>query len=633
MSKIKQVSIWRAILIAIPLIIPNTYFATQRGVTWAAPPSTLSLIYNAIFTMLVLTILNVPFKKLTPKYALTQQELLIIYIMISVSTAIAGHDEIEIVASIMPHAFQFATPENDWANVFWKYIPDWLSVSNQKALANRSTGESSIYNIVNLKPWIQPAIWWSLFFVDVVFVGFCINTMLRKQWIEHEKLSYPIVRLPYEMSLGGGSSSFFGNKLMWGGFCIAGGMDIINGLNHFWPQIPEIPIRTMEIGHYFTQKPWNAMGWTPLCLFPFVIGLAFFIPKNLSLSLWVFYLFWKAQKVVFGAMGKYYVLNPFTVYFDAESLGAFLSIFIFAIYSARRHLGSVLRKALGLSNLDDSNEPLGYRFAFFGVLVGTGLMITFWYMAGMSLWLSILLISLYIITITIVARIRAELGPPSHDLYSFSQAIVGFVGTSRLGPQNITVTAIFRGIDRMYRGHPMPHELEAMKLCERTQIPYRKLFPVIMITAVIAGPVAFWAWLDLTYRYGNYTGAAYGGETFFIAQRWLNETQGSDSQAIFLAIGGFIFTCLLTFAYRSFLWWPLHPMGYPLAVSWNMEWFWFPILISWSAKSIILKYGGVKIHSKTSYFFFGLVLGEFTVGCILNIMGLFMHQWIYVFWH
>ena len=620
-------------MIAIPLIIPNIYFATERGLTWRAPPSTLSLFYNAVFTILILLIINIPLKRLIPRYALTQQELVIIYIMISIATAIAGHDELEIVASITPHAFQYATPENEWENLFWKYIPGWLSVNNQKTFANQSTGESNIYNLANIRPWIQPALWWSFFFAVVAFVGYCINTILRRQWMDHERLSYPIARLPYEMSVDGGSKGFFGNKLMWIGFCLAGGIDLVNGLNHYFPQIPSFPIRTIQIGNYFTQKPWNAIGWTPLCFFPFVIGMAFFIPKNLSFSLWFFYIFWKIQKVIFGAMGKYNVLNPFTLYYDAESLGAFLAIFLFAAYSGRKHMISAFGKAFGLNKYDDSNEPMSYRFAFFGAFGGGIVMIIFWYMAGMSLWLAALLIGLYIITIITVTRVRAELGPPSHDLYSSSRAMVGFIGSRRLGPHNLLPIAMFRGIDRMYRGHPMPHELEGMKLCERSNINSKKLFIPIMLAALVAGPVAFWAWLDICYRSGGYTGSAYGSEAFHIAQGWLNDPQYSDPQAIFLAIGGFAFTAFLTLAYRRFFWWPFHPMGYPLAVSWNMEWFWFPILISWLAKTIILKYGGVKVYNRAAYFFFGLILGEFSIGCILNIIGLFTHEWIYVFWH
>ncbi len=211
--------------------------------------------------------------------------------------------------------------------------------------------------------------------------------------------------------------------------------------------------------------------------------------------------------------------------------------------------------------------------------------------------------------------------------------MVGMIGSRRLGPRNLTLAAMFRGIDRMYRGHPMPHELESLKLAEKANLNGRKLFYVIMLTSVIAGPVAFWAWLKICYQYGGRTGSGYGREAFRIAQGWMTNPQESDPQAVFLAVGGFVLTCVLMLAHRRFLWWPLHPVGFPLAVSWNMEWFWFPIFLSWGAKTIILKYGGIKGYNRSSYFFLGLILGEFTVGCVLNIMGLFMHRWIYVFWH
>ena len=34
-------------------------------------------------------------------------------------------------------------------------------------------------------------------------------------------------------------------------------------------------MRKAEIGQFFTEKPWNAMGWTPLYTLPFGLGLGF----------------------------------------------------------------------------------------------------------------------------------------------------------------------------------------------------------------------------------------------------------------------------------------------------------------------------------------------------------------------
>ncbi|MDA1190636.1 MAG: hypothetical protein O3A46_03010 [Candidatus Poribacteria bacterium] len=631
-SAASRVSLWRAASLAILLIIPNLYFATERGTSWAAPPGTLSLFYNVIVTLLGLALLNAPIKRFAPRHAMTQAEMLLIYVMLSIATAVAGHDELEIVASIARHAYLHATPGNDWQNLIFPHLPNWLVVTDVRTLTAQERGDSSVFVGGNWRGWVAPVISWSSFFAVVVFMGFCLSVIVRKQWIEHERLSYPVIQLPYEMTTGGGSSTFFANRLLWLGFVLAALGDTINGLHHFFPVVPELPLRTINLGNYFTEKPMNAIGWTPLCFFPFVIGLAYFIPANLSLSLWVFYLFWKAQKVVAAMYGSVNTLNPFTLYYDAESFGAFFSFFLFTLYGARHHLRYVLRNVWQPGN-EDASEPLTYRFAVIGAASGFLFTVLFWHVAGLSLWLAALFMGAYVVTIMTVARVRAELGPPSHDFYSGSRALVGMIGPQHLSPQNLTVATLFRGIDRMYRGHPMPHELEALKLSERAHIDGRTMFRAVMIAAVVAGPVAFWAWLKITFDYGGDWATAYGNEAFSIGSGWLLHRPEADMKAVSFAVGGFMLTSVLMGFYRRFLWFPLHPIGFPLAVSWNMEWFWFPIFLSWLAKTSILRFGGVKAYRTFRYFFFGLILGEFTIGFGLNMIGLLMHKWVYVFWH
>lgn len=93
------------------------------------------------------------------------------------------------------------------------------------------------------------------------------------------------------------------------------------------------------------------------------------------------------------------------------------------------------------------------------------------------------------------------------------------------------------------------------------------------------------------------------------------------------------FTLLLAAMKRRFLWWPLHPIAYPLGLSWTMNWLWFPLFISWAAKWLILKYGGLKAHRQARPFFIGLILGEYVVGSILSIVSLIFDVPTYVFLH
>ena len=60
---------------------------------------------------------------------------------------------------------------------------------------------------------------------------------------------------------------------------------------------------------------------------------------------------------------------------------------------------------------------------------------------------------------------------------------------------------------------------------------------------------------------------------------------------------------------------------------------WFVFLISWLLKSIILKHGGFRAYRKATPFFFGLILGEFTIGTVWTIIGVISHSPSYAFWY
>ena len=73
-----------------------------------------------------------------------------------------------------------------------------------------------------------------------MFVMMCINTLVRKQWTDRERLTFPIVQLPLAMTEP--KTSLWRNKLFWMGFGIAFGIDVINGLSVYYPAIPQIPV-------------------------------------------------------------------------------------------------------------------------------------------------------------------------------------------------------------------------------------------------------------------------------------------------------------------------------------------------------------------------------------------------------
>ena len=121
---------WRAILIGVILIPINSLWIGSGE----AVSTTVSLFYNVIFIMFVVVLLNGPLQRWFPRLSLNHGELLIIYVMLSVASAICGLDMMRILVSVLVGPYWLATPENEWADLFWRFIPNWVTVTDRRIL-------------------------------------------------------------------------------------------------------------------------------------------------------------------------------------------------------------------------------------------------------------------------------------------------------------------------------------------------------------------------------------------------------------------------------------------------------------------------------------------------------------------
>ena len=64
----------------------------------------------------------------------------------------------------------------------------------------------------------------------------------------------------------------------------------------------------------------------------------------------------------------------------------------------------------------------------------------------------------------------------------------------------------------------------------------------------------------------------------------------------------------LEFMHYRFLWWPFHPLGFPISAAFGGMW--FSVLIAYLLKGAVLKYGGPNLYRRTVPFFLGMILGE-----------------------
>ena len=67
----------------------------------------------------------------------------------------------------------------------------------------------------------------------------------------------------------------------------------------------------------------------------------------------------------------------------------------------------------------------------------------------------------------------------------------------------------------------------------------------------------------------------------------------------------------LMLARHYLTWWPVHPIGFPIAGLWLMSHSWFSIFLAWLCKAIVLKYWGPRGFRAVRPFFMGAILGQF----------------------
>lgn len=629
----------RGIAIGLILIPLNSYWLvlSKQPYQYQAVSTNMALFFNVILFISILAALNLLLRKYLPKISLSQGDLIVVYAMLSIASALSATDMMQTLAPVIEHAFGFATIENDWGTLFHKYIPTWIAVSDKRILEPYYKGDSSLYTLRYIEGWFVPALSWVSFTIVLVFVMLCINVVIRRQWVEEEKLSYPIIQLPLEMTKVG--EGFFANKLMWIGFTVGGGISLINGLNYLYPVIPDLGFNPYRhnIGAYLTEKPWNAVGWMPVGLVPCIAGLAFFMPLDMSFSCWFFYLFWKAQKVVgsmigfrgvAGLSGSFYLAQ-----LNQQTFGGAMGIAVIALWLSRRHLVRVFKTVIGKTEIDDSSEPIRYRWAICGILGGMAFIILFCYRAGMSIGIILLFFLLYLAFSIAITRIRVEFGTPIHDFAYGDPPImmVNALGTRSIGAANLTILSFFFYFNRTYRPHPMPHQLESFKLAQEARLNNRILLAAILIAMVFSASIFFWIYLHIGYNDGGSSLMRFAADGFRRLEQWLTfPTEGRTSDLASM-LTGFVSVIFLMAMRMRFLWWGLHPAGYVISAGYAINPFWFSIFLSWFAKWVILKYGGLKGHRQAIYFFLGLILGEFTLASFWSILGVILGRRMYGF--
>jgi hypothetical protein len=469
----------------------------------------------------------------------------------------------------------------------------------------------------------------------MLWVMLCLSALLRRKWIDEERLGYPITYIPVQIAQTG-KPGIFNSRLFWIGFAIAAGISIWNGMSVFYPQIPRLQVKLRDLSPFFQGRPWSAVGWTPISFYPFGIGLGYLLPPDLLFSTWFFYWFLKLERILSSAVGLtgYDALAP---YVEQQCFGAYIYVAAFGLWLGRRYFADAISGAFGGAMRQD-DAVFKRRVSVIGAMAGIVALGIAYGQAGMSVWLVVLAWVIYWLISLSVTRMRAELGPPAHDLHlgGPDHMLPVFLGTAGMGKRNLNILTWFYWFNRAFRSHPMPHMLEGFQMARRQGYSEGAVATGIGIAAVLGTVTTLVALVFFGYMQGAEAKMAghatyFGWEAFNRLRGWIT----NPTHANFPAIGGAGAGLLLAYSLHrltvAYISWPLHPLGFAIAGSYTMSTMWCPMLVAWLCKTNLMRYGGQRTYMAAVPFFVGLMVGDYTIGCIWPILGWFMGHPMYSF--
>jgi hypothetical protein len=589
---------------------------------------------GAVFLLVIFVlVINVVLKLVTKGPGLSTSELATIWCIMVVTIGIPTVGLARWLFPILVGFRYFATPENEWREIFYPRIPNWMSPSDEKVVGYFYEAVPSGIP-TPWSAWIKPLAYWLSFICLVWAMMICLSAIFRKQWVEREKYVFPLTQLPLEMIRSDNDrrllNTFFRSHLLWLGVAIPSAVHVVNGLHFYFPAVPQIPVR-INLNPAFYERPWSAARPLGLYFFPSVVGFTYLINLDIAFSLWFFFLLYRLELVIGTAAG---FNMPYSMGYGGrefvahQEIGAFMVAVAFFVWLGRDHFRMMLRSLFSGRDVDDQYEPLPYRWAVVGLIFSIIFAASMLRAAGVSFLLGISVITLMGIS-SIILTWLVIAGGVLHVNSSF-RAIDFFYtvfGSSRM-TSSLTVIMIPSSIFRTKRGFLMPNIANAFKLSDSVNLNRRHLLGIMVGALIFSLPLTCYFFLHMSYTVG---GSNLQYWTFSTAPltpfRWLtnvlrNPTGTNWPNVGFIGIGAAVMFFLFFMRYR-FFWWPIHPIGYVSAPGeWPMNNLWFSMLLGWLAKGLILKYGGLKTYRKARPALLGLVLGDCIIGGIWSIVAM-----------
>ena len=588
--------------LGIGLVLPVTEFwiqGTRLGLSSATP---------AAFFILFLILIGPQFllKSLYPNWALTADELLVIFAMMMVATVIPTRGFGGPLFSMTTGVTYYATPENEWANLIRPHLSYLAVVTNAEAIKQMYEGLEG--GQILWWAWARPLIWWTAFLICMATTVISVMLLFRRTWIERERLVFPVAQVALAMVEEGPTGSklnpLLRNPIFWIGFLIPAILESLNALNRYMPELPAFQIR-WQIQHQIPFVPSPTIRLNFL-----MVGFAFFVESRLAFSLWFFYLLSLPTYWIYGTFLHDYHgdLGPWTAsgsagaVFAHQQMGSMLVLVVTLVWAAR-------------------TEFWREKYALVTCLSSAGIMCIMVWSTGVPAWVTPIVIGSAIVIWLSLTRLMAQAGiatiVPAMVPLGFTISMVGTTKLGIVGLINMGLTLIWAGDLLTYLMGPVAN---SFYVGHRSKIKPLAGSLSLLVSVVLSFIGSVIITIYLTLKVGGLNLHPQYFQSFprapwqFVGTKMLHPVGGSVMGYVWMSVGAAMML-LLTYLSRLFYWFPLHPLGFLAQGGWIMHQLWFSFFLAWSIKMAVLWIGGGGLK-KAKVLFTGIIVGLLVIGGI-----------------
>lgn len=619
----------RALFLGTLLIFPAAYFCANQPVS-----AMFSLLASAVAVQILLVLANWPLRRWLPKAALNQTDMVVIFGLVSTGSAVAA-EWLKISWAVI-HSYALYSDNNATIrDYFIAYLPDWLIVKDRSQVVDLLGGGHGMGYVWSKLPLYLPRyLGWLGFFLFLAGALLYLNCLMREAWCRRERLAFPLIQLPVAMSEDGGAGAMFRSRHMWVAFSIMFAIDMLNGLNYLYPNLPAIPVKDyVDIQTFFGEPPFNQLGTLPLTLYPFMAAIGLFMPSDLLFSLVVFYFLRKALHVTMASQGipqgmfSGTAIAPGPPYFDEQTWGGVFAMFVGAVWVSRNYLKEVWSAIR--SGRPEEDGGISHRWAFIGFVVCFAGLVWIGTLGDLSVGYMSVYIAIFLVFSVVLTRMRAQVGPPTHEFAFFgpNSVMTRFLGTQSITDKQASyLGAVFIWFNRIHRTHVMPYQLETMKMGQMERVSQRPVFWMIAIATVVGFLAGSFFYHVLAYRTGN---PQYWADSEVYVRNLVNNRTGPDVVGITMTLVGFAAVLIMDTVRFRFPGFPLHPAGYVLSLNYGVDYYWFGLVLALLAKNFVQRYYGLRGTNKLRSVALGILLGEYGAELIWVTVALVTNQSTY----